>query len=511
MKNQTGRNLITLLLVFGALVFGMVLAGSLNLTSPSHSAPEGVSPPSRTSTSSFEPSSELPGFADLAEWVAPAVVSVSAASFKSAPTYRGRPADPFRFFFGPRDRNERRQPGGSDREFRNDSGGSGFIISADGWVITNHHVVKGADRVEVQLGDRTFEAVVKGTDEETDLALLKIESKKPLAFLPLGDSDKLRVGAWVMAIGNPFGLENTVTVGVVSAKGRRIGLSQRTSSFEDFIQTDAAINFGNSGGPLVNINGEVIGINTAVNYGAENVGFAVPANILKEVLPQLKASGRVRRGYLGIEVDDLTPESAEAFELEDTDGALVIRVYDGLPAKKGGLKPGDIILEVDNRRVRNTRNLITYVSGKGPDVTVSITILRRGQRLVKNVELTERPGDGSIAPNGPDPRESGLEWLGLKYQDLTARDRSNHRLPDDLEGVWILEVSPRSPLYDDGLRTGGRVISVITEANGVGISGVDEFEEIVNELDAGARFRLYIRRFDGGQEVQSLFVFPAKP
>jgi serine protease Do len=507
MKNQSGRNLVTLLLVFGALIFGMVLAGSLNLTSPGHGAPDTVSPPNQKVSPSFQPSG-LPGFADLAEQVAPAVVSVITASFESSPRGRSRGIDPFQFFFGPRDREEQRQP--QQREFRNDSGGSGFIISADGFVITNHHVVRGADRVQVQQGDKTYDAEVKGTDEETDLALLKIESDDELAYLPLGDSDKLRVGAWVMAIGNPFGLENTVTVGVVSAKGRRIGLSQATTSFEDFIQTDAAINFGNSGGPLVNISGEVIGINTAINYGAENVGFAVPVSILKQVLPQLTETGKVRRGYLGIEVDDLTPESAEAFDLDHTNGALVIRVIDGLPAQKGGLKAGDIILEVDGTQVENTRDLIAYVSGQGPDATVEIKILRRGDRLTKSVNLAERPGDGTSDTSESESQESGIEWLGLRYQDLKPSDRTNHGLDDDLRGVWILEVSPRSPLYDYGVRT-GEVISVITEVNGEEIDGVDDFERILNNLDSGERFRLYIRRFSRGEEVQSLFVFPAKP
>jgi serine protease Do len=313
-----------------------------------------------------------------------------------------------------------------------------------------------------------------------------------------------------MAIGNPQGLTNSVTVGVVSAKGRRINISQETSSFEDFIQTDAAINFGNSGGPLVSLNGEVVGINTAINWGSENIGFAVPVNILQQVLPQLRDTGKVRRGFLGVGVNDLTQRAAEAFGLDSTDGVIVTEVRPGLPAEKAGIEHGDIILKVDDMAVANTRELIEYVSAQGPDATVRMEVLRDGKRVTKKVELTERPSEGGATDEDEGEEESGIEWLGLRYQDLTPGLKSMHGLPEDLQGVWISDISPRSPLYDEGVRS-GEIINVITEVNGTEVADAEEFETIVRGMDSGSRMRLYIRRFARGQEIQPLFVFPAIP
>ena len=311
MNSQPSRRLLTLLLIFGAVVFGMVLAGSLDLTAPSVSDPEPQSSSVAASDTEAPATSAagLPSFADLAEHVSPAVVSIAATTFERRSSRRR--VDPFEFFFGPRRRE--RDPEEDDEEFRSDSGGSGFIVSADGYVVTNNHVIDDAESVQVVMNGREFDAEIKGTDPATDLALLKIDARD-LPVLPLGDSDALRVGDWVMAIGSPQALTNSVTVGVVSAKQRRINISDATSSFENFIQTDAAINFGNSGGPLINLRGEVVGINTAISFGSENIGFAVPVNILKQVLSQLRDEGRVRRGYLGIGVNEITPEAADARE-----------------------------------------------------------------------------------------------------------------------------------------------------------------------------------------------------
>jgi serine protease Do len=464
----------------------MILAGGLDLTAPGNTSPE-----PEPQIEGPEYVGGVPSFADLAERVSPAVASIEASTFERTPGRRQ--ADPFEFFFGPRRRDQDPQP--EDEEFRSDSGGSGFVISGDGLVVTNNHVIRGADQVRVRLGDDTFDAEVIGTDAATDIALLRIEADRQLDYLQLGDSTGLRVGDWVMAIGNPQGLTNSVTVGVVSAKGRRINISQETASFEDFIQTDAAINFGNSGGPLVNLTGQVVGINTAINWGSENIGFAVPVNILQQVLPQLKDTGRVRRGFLGIGVNDLTQRAAEAFGLESTDGVIV---------------HGDIILKVDEIAVGNTRELIEYVSAQGPDATVRMEILRDGERVTKKVELTERPTEGGSSDEDEGDEESGIEWLGLRYQDMTPGLRSMHGLPEDVQGVWISDVSPRSPLYDEGVRS-GEIINVITEVNGTEVADVEQFETIVRGLDSGARMRIYIRRFARGQEIQPLFVFPAIP
>lgn len=511
MNNRAQRSVLTALLIFGAVVFGMVLAGGLDLT-PSSS---GSAKFAESSQISSEPllavTNGFPDFADLAERVAPAVVSIEAHSFESS-SGRQRRVDPFEFFFGPpRRRDQQPQEPPSEREFRNDSGGSGFVVTADGLVITNNHVIDGADELKVHLGDRTFDAVVKGRDPETDLALLQVDTKEDLPFLPLGDSEEVRVGEWVMAVGSPLGLADTVTVGVVSAKGRRINISRETGSFENFIQTDAAINFGNSGGPLINLRGQVVGINTAINYGSENIGFAVPVNTLKQVLPALRDEGKVRRGFLGVGVEDLDRDAAEAFGLDSTDGVIVTQVMPGQPADKAGVNHGDIVLSVDGETIANTRELIDYVSSKGPGESVDLELLRNGKRMVKKVKLTERTPAGEEAAEERDSGERGIGWLGINYQDLTPGLKEAHGLPDELEGAWITSVSPRSPLYDEGVTQTDNVITVITELNGEPVKSVDGFESAVREARPGSRLRLYLRRFVNGQEQPPLFAFPRVP
>src|SRR3954452_6597206 len=333
MSTNRNRNLATFLLVLGAVVFGMVLAGGLQMTVPSQAADQDPNL-SATRLAAQHATTTLPSFADLAGAVSPAVVSIQAATIETAPANRALGGvDPFEFFFGPRNRQQRPQqqqpdddedgpqsgpgqgqgPGQSPDEYRSDAGGSGFVISPDGLVITNNHVVEGATSVKVHLDDRDYPAQVKGVDKATDIALLKIDAGHPLRYVELGDSDAIRVGDWVMVIGNPLSLDRTVTTGVISAKGRSTGISD--GSFENFIQTDAAINFGNSGGPLINMQGQVVAIATAINYGAENIGFAVPVNTLKEVLPQLREKGKVSRGYLGIGIRNLDYNQAQAFGL----------------------------------------------------------------------------------------------------------------------------------------------------------------------------------------------------
>lgn len=500
MSNQRSRQFFTFLLVFGALVFGMVLAGGLEITTRSLGAPEpqGEGAPAPTPTTHMG----LPSFADLVERVSPSVVSIEAHSFERRED-RGR--DPFEFFFGPR----RRQPQDDGQEFRSDSGGSGFIISDDGLVVTNNHVIDEADELLVHLGDETFDAEVVGVDPATDLALLRIEPGGSLGYLPLGDSESLRVGEWVMAVGSPLGLADTVTVGVVSAKNRRINISTDTS-FENFIQTDAAINFGNSGGPLIDLQGRVVGINTAINFGSENIGFAVPVSTLKQILPQLRDSGRVRRGFLGIGVEDVERDAAEAFGLGSTEGVMVTSVQEDLPADRAGIRPGDILLEIDGGKIESTRALIDYVSAQGPDASVNLRVFRDGETLDIEVKLAERGADDEDESETPEREDGDIEWLGLRYQDLGSSVRSMHSLPDDVEGVWITAVSPRSPLYDDGVRTNAS-INIITEVNGREVSSVADFERLVESAASGSRLRIYIRRFQRGREVQPLWSFPPVP
>jgi len=311
-----------------------------------------------------------------------------------------------------------------------------------------------------------------------------------------------------MAVGSPLRLAKSVTVGVVSAKGRALGISD--ISFENFIQTDAAINFGNSGGPLISLRGEVIGINTAINYGAENIGFSVPSNTLKQILPQLRESGRVRRGYLGIEIQNVDYAAAEAFGLDEAAGALVSRVVEGEPAARAGVRPEDIVLEVDGVKVHTTRDLIDYVSGKGPGASVTLTLWRGGKRETVKVELSER-GEATEPEAAVEPeRENRIDWLGIGYQEMSRDLRSTHGVPEDIEGVWITDVAADSPLYDEGVRNLS-IIHLITSVNGRPVTSVPELEEAVGATPSGSRLRLYIRRFGGGEELQPILAFPQVP
>ena len=491
------REFATFVTLFGAVALGFVLLGApgLSAAAPAGAAPVAAAVPTAPAAAG------LPGFADLAERVLPAVVSIEATRIERLEGGRqGRRLDPFEFFFGPRQNPGEEAPPGRPREFRNQAGGSGFVISADGLVITNHHVVADATEVKVHLGDRNFKAEVRGLDEETDLAVLKIEVDEPLPFLPLGDSDVLRVGDWVMVIGNPLALGQTVTVGVVGAKGRTIGVN-RDASFENFIQTDAAINRGNSGGPLVNLAGQVVGIATAMNWGAENIGFAVPVNTLRAILPQLRDQGRVSRGYLGINIQNLDRDRAPAFGLEEGKGALVVSVDPETPAGKAGLRHGDVVLEVDGREIRETRDLIDYVSARRPGEKVRLTVLREGKRTTIDVTLGERPGlDGGAGSVETPAEESGIEWLGLEYRDLSGALRQGHGLPAGTQGVLVTGVAASSPLVEEGLAPG----DVVTEVNGQAVASAADFEREVRRLESGDFLRLYAKRFPprgDGREV----------
>jgi len=505
MSTSSKRNLATFLLVLGAVVFGMVLAGGLQLTVPG-AAEQDQSNLSATKIASHHLSS-LPSFADLAEAVDPAVVSIQAATIEKTPAGGRRGSDPFEFFLGPRNRQRQPQqqpqmPDGEDQdqpdEFRSDAGGSGFVISPEGLIVTNNHVIEGATTVKVHLGDRDYTAEVKGADKSTDIALLKINAGHPLRYLELGDSDSIRVGDWVMVIGNPLNLDKTVTTGVVSAKGRAIGIS-RDVSFENFIQTDAAINFGNSGGPLLNLQGQVVAIATAINAGAENIGFAVPVNTLKEILPQLREKGKVSRGYLGISIRNLDYNQAQAFGLSNTDGALVQSIEPGTPAADAGVEHGDIILGVDGHKIKATRDLISYVSAKGPNASVSLDILRDGKTISKTVKLRERPGTNEQAQERKPEGRGGIDWLGIQYQDLSGNLRQGHGIPDDLQGVIVTSVAPTSPLYEQLVRPG----MVISEVNGRPVKGVADFESAIKSAKKGSYLRLYTQQLaqGGGRPV----------
>lgn len=522
MNNSRSRQLATILLVVGAVVFGMVLAGGLELTVPGNTAqqPATLSATQLAASTSALAARSLPTFADLAEAVDPAVVSIQAATIEKGPRRRGlggqggqggQGIDPFEFFFGPRGRGDQGQGGRGNQpqEYRSDAGGSGFVISSDGLVVTNYHVIEGASNVKVHLNNRDYTATIKGTDPATDIALLKIDAGNNLRYLELGDSDHLRVGDWIMVIGNPLNLDKTVTVGVVSAKGRSIGIND--VSFENFIQTDAAINFGNSGGPLLNMQGQVVAIATAINYGAENIGFAVPVNTLREILPQLRQRGKVSRGYLGIQVQNLDYQTAQAFGLNSTDGALVGEVDDGTPGARAGIQHGDVIVAVDGHPVKTTRDLINYVSDRGPNATVVLDVLRNGKQIQRNVKLGERPSEAQQASNTEEDRESGIDWMGIQYENLGDDVRTGHGLPNSVSGVVVTNVAPTSPLYDQRVRPG----DVITEVNGQPVKSPADFERLVRGARSGSFLRLYVMRpvpqQAGGGKAQPYFAVVKVP
>jgi serine protease Do len=523
MSNIRKRHLATFLLVLGAVVFGMVLAGGLQLTLPGMAADSDAALSATQIASSRPAIATLPSFADLAGAVDPAVVSIQAATIEKGPRRGGRGGrggnggtDPFEFFFGPRMRpdgqgdgqqeDQQQQGPQTPEDFRSDAGGSGFVISRDGFVVTNYHVVEGASEIKVHLNDRDYPAEIKGSDPATDIALLKIDAGRELRYVELGDSDSVRVGDWVMVVGNPLNLDKTVTTGVISAKGRSLGISD--ASFENFIQTDAAINFGNSGGPLLDLQGRVIGIATAINWGAENIGFAVPVNTLKQILPQLREKGKVSRGYLGIQIGNMSYAQAQAFGLENTDGALVGSVEEDTPAGKAGVRHGDVILSVDGIKIKQTRDLINYVSAKGPNSTVTLQVFRDGKTFDRQVRLGERPGQQEAEAELPQPGESGIGWLGIQYQELTSNLRSMHNVPDTVSGVLVTNVAPTSPLYEQAVRPG----SIVTEVNGQDIKSVGDFEKVVKGAKSKSYLRLYVLNFGRrGERAQPFFAVVQAP
>src|SRR3954454_17812100 len=451
----------------------------------------------------------IPSFADVAARVAPAVVSITTTEVVKTSRNRGFGIDPFEFFFpspqqspnsrpNPHRQQTPRSPDDSgDDEHAQRAGGSGFIISPDGYILTNNHVVEGATRVDVHYGadengngGHTVTAKIVGRDPATDIALVKIEVGQPLPTVPLGDSERIRKGDWAIAVGNPFQFENTLTVGVISAKGRSLGLSTETQSFENFIQTDAAINFGNSGGPLMNINGEVVGINTAIRGGgAQGLGFATPINTAKRILTQLKA-GKVTRGYLGMGIVPVTEDARAGFELPpDTRGALVQTVEPGLPAAKAGLQPGDIIIAADGRPITSNRALIDYISYLPVGSKINLTVIRNGKHQTLTASTVERTleADKDDATKQPEEAAPARNKLGMSVQELTPQTRQSYGISDNVTGVVVTgvkEVSPAGDVLNEG--------DVISEVAGTKISNLAQFRAAIDKLKSGQIARIYV-------------------
>jgi serine protease Do len=361
------------------------------------------------------------------------------------------------------------------------------VISDDGLIVTNNHVVESVDKIEVVFSDGTrCEAEIVGTDPKTDIALIRAKADRNYQALPLGDSDALLPGDWVIAIGNPFGLDHTVTAGIVSAMGRDIG----QGPYDDFIQTDAAINPGNSGGPLLNLAGEVVGINTAINPRANTIGFAVPINIAKEILPQLQASGRVVRGWLGVAVQAVTPELAEALDLETQKGALISQITPGGPAEKAGLERGDVIVRFGARPVDRMRELPRILSGTAPGTKVELEFIRDGKHKTKTVKIAEleEGGPHSAIPSGDDGR--GSTAFGFDIADVPTELREQLDLGES-EGAVISRVYPDGAAEGAGVRPGDVIVEIDRNAVAGGLAA----ERMLRE--AGESVLLFVRRDEG--------------
>ena len=402
------------------------------------------------------------GFADLVEGLLPAVVNISTtqrtteARGPELPQFP--PGSPFEEFF--KEFFERQRPNQPRR--RATSLGSGFLIGAEGYVVTNNHVIEDAEEIRVILQDETeLEAELIGRDPKTDLALLKVETNRALPALKWGDSAKTRVGDWVVAIGNPFGLGGTVTAGIVSARARDIN----AGPYDDFIQTDASINRGNSGGPMFNLDGEIIGINTAIfspSGGSIGIGFAIPSNLAKNVIFQLRTDGHTRRGWLGVRIQSVTDEIAESLGLDKPRGALVASVTEDSPAEDAGLKQGDVILAFDGKDVDEMRKLPRIVAETKIEEMVDVIVWRKGGEEIVRVrvgELDETEPQVASVPEEPDSGES-LEELGLSLTSVTDEARTRFDLGEDLAGVVVTEVDPESPAGEKGLRPGDVIIEV---------------------------------------------------
>jgi serine protease Do len=372
------------------------------------------------------------------------------------------------------------------RPRREQSLGTGFIISDEGYILTNNHVVNGADEVMVKLADgREIKGEIKGSDEKLDLALIKISDKEKLPVAELGDSDSLEVGEWVMAIGNPFGLAQTVTAGIVSAKGRVIG----SGPYDDYIQTDASINPGNSGGPLFSVNGKVIGINTAIISGGQGIGFAIPINMAKDVVAQLRDKGKVTRGYLGIHFQPLTADLAKSFGLNTDKGALIANVEKDAPAEKAGLKAGDIILEYDGKPITEGNELPRYVALTPINKKVMLVIFRDGKRQEVAVTIA-RMKDGATQADADGVIES--ETIGIVVQELT-RELASRLGIRDTKGLIVSDVKPGSPAEDVGISAGDMII----EFNGQRPDTLEKYNAVAAELKKGDVARLLLKRSDG--------------
>lgn len=428
-------------------------------------------------------------FTELAEIARPGVVNIrTERTVKGGGrVYRhffgdpfGGQRNPFEDFFGPFGE----QP---QREQRQQSLGSGFIIDKEGFIVTNNHVIDEADEIKVKLAnEKEYEAKVIGRDPKTDLALIKIDGVKDLQPLPLGDSDKLKVGTWVVAIGSPFGLEQTVTQGIVSAKKRVIG----AGPYDDFIQTDASINPGNSGGPLLDLQGRVVGINTAIVASGQGIGFAIPIDMAKTIVSQLKEKGEVTRGWLGVGIQDLTPELAEYYGLEARKGVVVTQVFEGDPADKAGVQKNDVIIALDGQPVSTGRELSGIVANRAVGEKTKITLLRGGKEMTLTATVAKREDDDLQAK----VEQKDNDALGLQVAALTAERAQQFGLDKDENGVLVVDVENGSRADKAGIRVG----DLIKGINRKKVENLKDYEGLMDKSDKKEAIHMLIMRRNEG-------------
>jgi len=477
MENKNRKTFIMFLLacMIGFLIvsFVEVLKSSLSPAGPDVQTASALSP----GESGRTPSS----FADLAEKVKPAVVNISTTKtlrgggsrspFGGSPFDRYFGDDFFDRFFGDTPR----------REFKQQSLGSGFILSADGYIFTNNHVVEQSDKILVKLSDgREYDAKIIGRDAKTDIALIKIKPNENLPIVEIGDSDKLRVGEWVMAIGNPFGLEQTVTVGIVSAKGRVIG----AGPYDNFIQTDASINPGNSGGPLFNMEGKVIGINTAIVAQGQGIGFAIPIAMAKSILPDLKAKGKVTRGWMGISVQDISEDMAKSLQLKDRRGAMITEAFKNNPADRAGLKAGDIVTDINGKKIKDTHELLLAIAGFHVGEKINIKVLRDGKELSFQVTVSERKDQPEVVAG-----KSGQENFGMAVQDITPEIARYLGIPRK-GGVIVVKVEEGSPADEVGIQPQ----DIILQVNKVKINSMKDYAQEIGRKSSKGSVMLLVKR-----------------
>jgi len=446
-------------------------------------------PTSNVRAVSMDQSAIPESFSKLAETVSPAVVNISTVKTikGGGPVFRhfhqNPPGDqdPFKDFFDKFFGNEQQ------REFKQRSLGSGFIIDKDGYIVTNNHVIDDADEIKVKLNSgKEYDAKIVGRDPSTDIALIKIKADSSYSVAKLGDSDALKVGEWVVAIGSPFGLAHTVTAGIVSAKGRVIG----SGPYDDFIQTDASINPGNSGGPLLNMKGNVIGINTAIIASGQGIGFAIPVNMAKDVIKQLKEQGEVTRGWLGVGIQDINDEMADYYGIKDKEGVLISKVFPGDPADEAGIKTKDIITEVNGQKIKSSHELTRIIADFHVGEKVKIKVLRDGKEKTFTVKIAKRKQAKIASSNMPYKKQ---EVFGIQVSDLTPEIANRLNL-QETEGVVVTDVQSGSQGDDKGVQAR----DIIKEINHQSINSVDDYNNAINKVKKGDTVSMFIKRANSG-------------